>query len=189
MIFASFQTPHLMDSEERVELDFSATDNGDLLLKYGPVAKARSYATTHYGYITNGIFKFSCRSDEPGTILLDRFLGWFDTRQDERISLERDHYCIKLYGLLEDANRIASMLHLPGVEVQSRGNEVGLIRRNIPYGTVWVVKVPKSFDYDEWMDAVSSSQQAQKSRQNKLRREQREWMERIRRERELERKD
>lgn len=61
----------MMDSKEKAELYLSALDNRRLLLKYGPLAKARSYAATHYSYMSNGRYGDRFHSNKPGAILLD----------------------------------------------------------------------------------------------------------------------
>jgi hypothetical protein len=64
-----------MEFEERVELDLSVLDNCQLLLKYGPVAKAKSYAATHYGYILRSRYIRCICPIEDGAIILDMSIG------------------------------------------------------------------------------------------------------------------
>lgn len=78
--------------------------------------------------------------------------------QDERVTLERDHYCVKLYGIVSNAIQIRNMLSLPGVKVEAYGT-----------GEERVLEVPKSFDYDEWMGEAGLIQQATRSQRRRKR--------------------
>ena len=147
---------------DRVEIEISALDHG-LLLKYtAPAEKAKSYKVTHYHFMQSSRYGNTCDEIEEGIILKDNASP--EDPQGERVTLERDRYCVKMYGK-HAVDQLRSLLHLPGVDaikteklVKVADNFYDLEEQE------WVVEIPKSFHYHKWYTEISSMRQAARSK-------------------------
>jgi hypothetical protein len=130
-----------MSSTTVVEINVSASE-GKLLLKYGPEEKAKSYATSHFGYIRNGRYS--------GSVSLDRATGGivFHAPKNTLLTEERDSYIIRC-DEKDDINKTKRSLNLPGMD-------------DLPEEQA-ALKFPKSWDYNAWFDAISSIRPTQLS--------------------------